>query len=191
MALRASLFAQTEGISKMSKKKDVTSLKLEAGTNVPAGAVLHLTYGQADARRHLLTPVKDWHKDAEDDRRLAFTSTAATYFKTGEEFGIEGDIDRAVQTAAGIGRDPAAKASGNVAPDQAALDKAFDEGKAAGRAELFAEVEAYSKAADAVDAAEDDLEAVKDGEDKDKIAAAEAALTSAKEALAALGEVKP
>lgn len=133
----------------MSKKAEVVTL--QSGTNVPSGTVMHLTRQQAEARRHALVPVKDWHdRNAKPDQRLAFTSSAQVFFKAGEELGLEGELDRGVALAAGV-----ADAS---APTPANDDKAYQKGIKAGRAEMLKEVEAYNAAAEAHENAEDKVE---------------------------------
>ena len=168
----------------MSKK--TTTLKLKDGIHVPADHVLLLTRAQANARRHLLTPVKDWHDEkADDETRLGFKAALPTFFKAGETIGIEGTVDRAVLSAAGV-EPPKGTAAPKVKTgrsDKAAIDAAFERGKKAGRKEALAEVEAFNTAADAVaDADEALLKARTDG-DAEAIKKAEADLAAAKAAM--------
>lgn len=180
-----------------------TNAKFFRPGKVPPGVVMHLTFAQADGRRHLLQPVKEWHKSASDNRRMGFTSKDYVFFKAGEEMVLEHkgkklDAPLAAALREGEAPEPAAAPKADTADVEA---KAFEKGRKAGRQELFAEVEAYTKAADAVDAAEAEFDVAKgaaaDAAEADK-AAAEAAvvtagekLTEAKKALADLGEVKP
>lgn len=73
--------------------------KFVTGGNVAPGTTVHLSFEQADARGHLLQAAEDRHKDAKDKRRLPFVAAQALYFKAGEEIGVEGAIDRHLQTA--------------------------------------------------------------------------------------------
>jgi len=168
----------------MSKKS--TTLTLAAGTQIPAGQVMLLTAAQANARRHLLTPVKDWHgADAAEDVRLGFTASLPTFFKARETLGLEGEVDRAVLTAGGV-KPPKGTAAAKVKigrADKTALDAAFAKGKKAGRKEALEEVDAFNKAADAVADAEDVLATAKAGGDAEAIKKAEAGLAAAKAAL--------
>lgn len=170
----------------MSKK--TTTLTLTSGINVPADHVLLLTRAQANARRHLLTPVKDWHDEkAEEDTRLGFKASLPTFFKAGETLGIEGTVDRAVLAAGGV-EPPRGTAAPRVRTgriDRVAIDAAFDRGRKAGRKEALAEVEAFNKAADVVVEAEGALEAAKAGADAEVIKKAEADLAAAREAMPA------
>jgi len=73
--------------------------KFVAGGHVSPGLVVHLTYGQFDARRHLLKARGDVHKGKADKRRLPYTAEKMLFFKAGEEIGIDGMIDRQLQSA--------------------------------------------------------------------------------------------
>lgn len=76
--------------------------KFQSGGYVSPGLVVHLLFGQFDARRHLLKAVKDAHKHPKDDRRLAYKAEGMLFFKAGEEIGIDGIIDRQLQNAIAV-----------------------------------------------------------------------------------------
>lgn len=153
----------------MSKKAEMVTLR--SGTNVPAGTVMHLTRQQAEARRHLLTPVKGWHDPKGKDERLAFSSSQQVFFKAGEELGLEGDLDRSVAVAAGSAETPS--------PTPVNDEKVYQKGVKAGRAEMLKEVEVYNAAADAHDAADDKLAAAEEALTQEQDAAKKPALQKA------------
>lgn len=76
--------------------------KLNSSVGIAPGTVVHLDFGQADARRHLITPLAEAHKDRADARRLPFRADQRLFFKAGEEIGVEGPLDRQLQAAMGL-----------------------------------------------------------------------------------------
>src|SRR5690606_20391478 len=140
---------------------------------------------------------------AGDTRRLGFTSKDYVFFKAGEEMVLEHkgkkpDATLAASLREGEAPEPAAAPKADTA-DAEAL--ALEKGRKAGHAELFAEVEAYTKAADAVEDAEAELEAatgaIAVAAEADKAGAqvridkATQQLDAARKVIEALGEVKP
>lgn len=150
-----------------TQKREVT---FNAGCNVPPGVTMHLDFGQADARRFVLKPVKGWHKSRKEGGRRAFVADRSVYFKAGEtvelEWPADVSLDRGLEmaTATPVEVDSPSEAGDDDTPGEAALRKQFDaawakqtkeledakagvekaraEGHAAGRAEMLAEVEA-------------------------------------------------
>ncbi|UYN98361.1 MAG: hypothetical protein KIT02_10320 [Devosia sp.] len=196
----------------MPKKKD-TVLTVAVGGAIPAGHVLLLTAAQAGARRHLLTSdSKDsdpWHWKG--DGRHAFTTVSPTYFKTGEELGVDGSLDRGLEIMFGLAGEGAetkptpSTQEGNAS--KAELEKAFNDGKAAGaaevgldkklaeakqagRAEMLAEVERRNGLFDALETAQVAQEALTSDADEDARAAAQRAVDSAQAKVDALPELK-
>lgn len=164
----------------MSRKK-TTKVTLQAVGRVPPEVVMHLTADQADARRHLLTPVKDWHdkRDA-PTKRLAFTAKEPVLFKAGEELEldlVDGKVPPLLADALRVAPEPApaARNEDGDTPEMAEMRKMFDasyaalkkqlddakaeieaarsEGHKEGRAELLAEVERRNALIDTADAA--------------------------------------
>jgi hypothetical protein len=74
--------------------------KFVAGGSVSPSIVVHLTFPQFDARRHMLAAVGEvTFTDSKDTRRLPFNPLRPIYFKAGEEVELEGEIDRQLQNA--------------------------------------------------------------------------------------------
>lgn len=84
--------------------------KLIAGARISPGTVVHLTFEQFDARRHLLKPLEDLHTGRGDKQRRPYTSEQGLFFKAGEEIGVEGTIDRQLQAAFGASDEDLVKA---------------------------------------------------------------------------------
>lgn len=196
----------------MSKKKD-TVLTVAVGGAIPAGHVLQLTAAQAGARRHLLTSDSKesdpWHWKG--DGRHAFTTNGATYFKTGEELGVAGELDRGLEIMFGLAGDgPEARSNPPTQEgksNKAELEKAFNDGKAAGaaevdldaklaeakqagRAEMLAEVERRNGLFDALETAQAAQDALASDADEATRAAAQKAVDGAQAEVDALPELK-
>lgn len=119
----------------MSRKKTTKVTFRQAG-KVPPEVVMHLTADQAGARRHLLTPVKDWHSKETAAKRLPFSAKEPVLFKAGEELEldlVDGKIPPSLAEAM-AGTEPAevpaldatARDENGDTPEMAALRKSFD-----------------------------------------------------------------
>lgn len=149
--------------------------KFVAGGYISPGMVVHLDYGQFDARRHRLVAAKEPHSGRKDQSRRPYKVDSMIYFKAGEEIGIDGVIDRQLQNAIGVtdaqlvaanaakpgtvkavsaarkgaitkARNRLKDAQADAAHAQKAFDEAKPEKKAAAEQKLAAAVEAVTAA---------------------------------------------
>lgn len=158
--------------------------KLVTGASLSPGTVVHLTFEQFDARRHLLTAVKEQHQHRSDKRRLAYKSEHGLFFKAGEELGVEGTVDRQLQTAFAASDEDLVAASA-AKPGVVSTVTSAQKGQLTRARNKLADAEA--DAAEAQRAFDDAAENKKAAAQK-KLEAAKAALDDARSALAALAE---
>lgn len=145
--------------------------KFVQGGNVAPGTVVGLAYEQAEARAHLLAPLKARHDGAKDQRRLPFKAVQALYFKAGEQIGVEGPIDRHLQMALGLSDEDVVEA-GAAKPGLVAKVKSGRK-----RSQKAASSNAaLEKAQAAVEAARSKLDAAGEAERDDAQTALDAAL---------------
>lgn len=122
----------------------MTVSKVAQFGHVPAGTKIWLTRDQAAARLHQISPVET--SQTMSGRKL-YAADGQLGFKAGEEFAIEGDLDRGLEMMLGIDTAvPAAPAEKPKAvpakkASKAEIAKAFEEGEQAGASELLSDIE--------------------------------------------------
>lgn len=121
--------------------------------NIPSGTKIWLTDDQAAARAHVLRA----HKSAEREGRRLYVTTGQAGFKAGELVGIEGKLDRGLETLLGV-----AERGGSGRPAHTKVVTGLTSAAAAAATKAKAEREQatrLAKARAAADSARADLEA--------------------------------